>query len=103
LYHTDVLIHFFGWEPKSPAWYDGLCEGGSWEEGGGLRLAGRQHFDPDRVGRKHHRVVMASLSRACRRLERRGLVWCLQGAYSNWAAVEITALGKELWVNLVAE
>jgi hypothetical protein len=33
LYHTDVLIHFFGWEPKSPARYDRHCEGGSWEEG----------------------------------------------------------------------
>jgi hypothetical protein len=76
LYYADVLEGFFGWVPR-PA-----------TGPGGHRFSRRE------IGEAAYRKAMASLSRACRRLEWRGLVTRLCGQLSHWSAVEITEKGK---------
>jgi hypothetical protein len=91
-HYCKILAGFFGWET---AWASPARRSPT---------PGCRNFDPNEIGRKRYRSAVAALSRACRRLEARGLVTCLQGAYSHWSAVEITDKGREwLLVNSVAD
>jgi hypothetical protein len=114
VYYADVLERYFGWKP-APRWgrtvrsleryrkgdttYD---ENGkravTADEIGMLKNPGSQHFSRRTIGEATYSKTMATLSRACLRLERRGLVKCLQGACSHWAGVEITDQGRE-WLS----
>jgi hypothetical protein len=100
LYYADVLRHYFGFRPAVAMEYEKPGEAGrdgpsSWEDGGTLCEPGRQHFRPRDIGVRRYRSALASLSRACLRLDHRGLVKALQGAMSHWAGVEITAKGRD--------
>jgi hypothetical protein len=112
LYYADVLHHFFGFPPSRGALRyhkpsDRVGQSGppafdpsSWADGGQLAHPGNQKFSPAQVGRQRYHSVCASLSRACLRLQARGLVTCLRGAMSHWAGVELTDKGRELSVKL---
>jgi hypothetical protein len=85
LQRKEICLHYFGWEPtialanpnRIPTWWHGS-----------------KIFDPDRIGRAEYNRVMATISRACRRLEARGLITQAAGAFSNWHRVEITDAGR---------
>jgi hypothetical protein len=58
LYYVDIYTRYFGWQPTSRAWSkDG------------------QHFSPTSIGLREYRRVVATVSRSCKRLEQRGLVY----------------------------
>jgi hypothetical protein len=82
VYYAEVLRDFFGWTPMQTA---------DWKRGK-LDSPGHHSFSPQQIGKATYRNTLATLSRACRRLEKRGLVERLNGAYSLWAAVK--ALGN---------
>ncbi|HZZ79829.1 MAG TPA: hypothetical protein VFE62_15025 [Gemmataceae bacterium] len=109
LHHADVLYHFFKFPlGKSftavnaamdyrvgPVTMTSAGTPSTWGTGGTLRAAGGQRFDPDAIGRSKYNSAQASISRACARLEARGLVKRVTGLYSHWAGVEITDKGRE--------
>jgi hypothetical protein len=104
LYYADVLRHYFGFRPAAKMEYHKPREAdpaftrgdpSSWEDGGQLHCPGGQKFRPRDIGVRRYRSALASLSRACRRLQSRGLVELICGGYSHWAGVEITAKGRQ--------
>jgi hypothetical protein len=108
LHYADVLHHYFGFPVRPGAdrlWYvTGLIGSeygeSTWEGGGTLRTPNCQRFDPAAIGLARYRSAKVALGRSCRRLEQRGLVTCIAGAYSRWAGVEATDKGRELSVYL---
>jgi hypothetical protein len=52
---------------------------------------GSQMFNPTVIGRSRYNAANAALSRACTRLEQRGLVVVLHGACSHWAGIRLSA------------
>jgi hypothetical protein len=50
---------------------------------------GSHRFDREAIGRARYDAAQASLSRAVRRLEARGLVERYEGAVSRWAGVRL--------------
>jgi hypothetical protein len=91
LYYAEVLCTYFGWKVTArKLWVD-------WkrDEQGNLKNPGVQRFSRAEIGIKHYRTVQATLSRACIRLEARGLVTRVPGARSCSCAVEITDKGRE--------
>ena len=81
LYIGEILADFFGWEPVRPIRDD---------SGKRVRF---YCFSAKLIGMKRYGKTMATVSRACRRLEELGLVQRRQG----WAGsgVEITPRGRE--------
>jgi hypothetical protein len=81
LYNHEILSGFYGWRPsrRGPRPED-------------IR------FSPGLVGQRYG-SVRAAVSRACRRLEDRGLVTCFTQATRRWAAVAISEAGRH-WVEL---
>jgi hypothetical protein len=115
LYYADVLHHYYGFPPRRPLRYEKITrrtkyingysspdnDASSWEDGGTLRFVRSQKFQSETIGERRYHAAHAALSRACRRLEARGLVTWLRGTFSHWAGVEITDKGREsLSVNL---
>jgi hypothetical protein len=64
-----------------------------------LHFPGDQRFAVAAIGVKRYRSTLVTLSRACSRLEQRGLVTRLRAAHSHWAAVAITDKGRE-WLTV---
>jgi hypothetical protein len=91
VYHCEVLAEYFGWKTSS---HISCPEPWKRDEEGLLENPGRHYFSPTEIGTKHYRVTRATLSRACARLEDRGLVISI-ARYSKWAGVEITDQGRE--------
>jgi hypothetical protein len=60
-------------------------------------------FSRQRIGNLEYRRAMATLSRACQRLERRGLVRCVCGSWTHKPAVEITDIGRTWLTNGLGE
>jgi hypothetical protein len=101
VYYVEVLEGFYGWKPRRPIRRHGPND--QYGEEGEIIGPGAKRFSPQLIGEKKYRKVRAALSRACKRLADRGLVVRLEGAYSHWAGVEITSVGREwLSVNLKA-
>lgn len=105
VYCPDILEGFFGWKPICPMdrhrggdvvrGFGGLPDTvRPADDDGVLSSPGRQYFSLAKIGERTYRTVMASLSRSIRRLEERGLVTVLKGAYAGWTAVEITERGR---------
>jgi hypothetical protein len=110
VYYADVLERYFGWKPaprrdRTARSLERYREGDTFDgrtvtadEIGMLKYPGSQYFSRRQIGEATYSKTMATLSRACLRLERRGLVKCLQGKISHWAGVEITDRGRE-WLS----
>ena len=81
LYYGQVYVDVFGWKVKHK-YRRPLSE-----------HPGGQNFDLDEIGRKHYDVVLASVSRAVRRLEERGLVVRMVGSTCHWAGLNLTDQG----------
>ena len=84
LYYGQVYVDVFGWKVKRK-YRRPLSE-----------HPGGQNFDLDEIGRKHYDVVLASVSRAVRRLEERGLVVRMVGSTCHWAGLNLTDQGYVL-------
>jgi hypothetical protein len=83
-HYAELLKHLFGWEPTK---YKFTYEDGRFRPSG-------QFFSKKEIGAKRYRSNMASLSRACVRLEHRGLVVIYSATISHWSAVKITDAGR---------
>jgi hypothetical protein len=92
LYYAEIYVAYFGWPPTQPLRrHDGTdpqLVAGSLADPGTLR------FDPDTIGRERYHSTAVVVSRACSRLEERGLVTCLQATLSHWSGVAITDAGR---------
>jgi hypothetical protein len=81
---------------------------GSLRRRDGSRILTGKMFDVEEIGRERYDAAQAAVSRAIVRLEQRGLVERIFGAYSHWAGVNLTDAGVELaqtvksWANLPA-
>src|SRR5262245_41447125 len=88
LYYVEILVSYFGWKPTNPIIRYGQHHSfpaGPRNEAGSIVGPGSQHFSRTEIGEQTYRKVMATLSRACQRLDARGLVTCLSGVHSRWA------------------
>ena len=83
IYYRDVLIGYFGFKKGSSIWGDSIC--------------GSHYFSKSEIGDLKYQAAQASISRAFRRLEKRGLIHIYSGARSHWTGGMITNLGKELF------
>jgi len=83
-YYAELLKCLFGWKPTK--------YGFTYEEG--RFVPSGPKFSKKAIGVKRYRSNMVSLSRACIRLERRGLVEMQVAARSHWSAVKITEAGR---------
>jgi hypothetical protein len=83
LYYHEILAGYFRFPVR---WY------------GGEPLhshPGSHHFDREEIGRARYDAAQASVSRAVRRLETRGLAERYAGAVSRWTGVRLTDAGFE--------
>jgi hypothetical protein len=108
VHYPIILVEFFGWEPDPDRRNYRLVKEGDLcanlaarklepakpDEIGSLKNPRCHIFSRKMIGEKKYRSTMASLSRACLRLEDRGLVTCLVGARSHWSGVELTDAGR---------
>jgi hypothetical protein len=104
LYYSEILVGFFGWEPTRPLYRygEGIHKDNTDRPAGRLMNVGSRHFSPARIGQRRYASGKATLSRACDRLAKRGLVDCLQGKWSHWSGVQITDAGRE-WLSVYSE
>lgn len=75
LYYADICEKYYGWPRKTDS------------QGNPLSI-GSQHFSRSEIGEREYNRVMATISRSCLRLEKRGLVRCLVAKSSRWSGVE---------------
>src|SRR5262245_10935069 len=90
VYYCDVLQDALGWTPEHRIRRYGIpyeAHGKTYTEAprqpadiGVTVSPGSHYFSPERIGRKRYRSTMVTLSRACTRLEARGLVRVFVGA-----------------------
>lgn len=80
-YYSEILANLFGWtDSRGPSALNG---------------AGKR-FDPSSIDRGEYRAVRNALSRACLRLESRGLVEIRRGGSQRWSGVRITDTGLRI-------
>jgi hypothetical protein len=101
VYYADILAGFFKFRPLDGIQHE---DGKFTTRSGQVVGLGSPKFCPDEIGRSAYRTALAVISRSCARLADRGLVTCLQGRYSRWAAVTLTDEGVA-WVrnNLITD
>ncbi len=75
LYYADICEKYYGWPRKT-------------DVAGNPLSRGSQHFSRSEIGNREYNRVMATISRSCLRLEKRGLVHCLAGEFHRWSGVE---------------
>jgi hypothetical protein len=94
VYYAEILNGYFGWTPhhEFQYWGMGAYENDHRGEPGTLVNPGGHHFRRREIGATRYNRTMATLSRACHRLVRRGLVTLHHGP--AWSGVEITDEGK---------
>jgi hypothetical protein len=81
LYQAEIFQELCGWNPirvLSERHYTG------------------QHFSKVEVGERQYNGARATVSRAIRRLEERGLVIRVSGACSKWSGINLTAEGVKI-------
>ena len=100
VYSCEILADYFGWEPLQK-FQRGECT--PTEDVGVLTNPGEYFFSRQAIGEREYNRVMATLSRSCRRLEKRGLVTRIQGLMAHWAGVKITEEGKTLGLTVNSE
>jgi hypothetical protein len=108
VYYTDTLEIYFGWTPQQriaryPINRQAVIAGQPIDLlrrdnlGGQVMDPELEYFSPSQIGEEKYNRNMASLSRSCLRLKKRGLVKLVHGMKGRWAAVEITPEGRQ-WV-----
>jgi hypothetical protein len=85
VYSSQLLHRIWGFDAGQENWRRGP-RAFSWEH----HHVGSPLFNPDEIGRAKYNAAKASLSRALRRLQDRGLVTLLRGRYSQWAGIALT-------------
>jgi hypothetical protein len=100
VYYTDVLVGHYHWKPAREIrrYKAGDMRGHPAkpvppERFGTISWPMIQYFSRRRIGEAEYSKTMAALSRACRRLDKRGLVTWLP--CRSRSAVEITDKGRE--------
>lgn len=83
LYRHEILAGYFDFPMR---WYDSEPLHSN---------PGSHRFDREQIGRERYDAAQASISRAVRRLEARGLVERYVGAVSRWAGLRLTDAGFE--------
>jgi hypothetical protein len=87
LYTAEILVDLYHWPTTVPL----------------ARGPGLQHFDRDAIGHDRYNTVRASVSRALRRLEDRGLIARYDGVTARWTGLRLTDQGlttaEHLFVN----
>jgi hypothetical protein len=78
LYQADILERYFGWSSDHA-----------------IDSERPPRFSSEAIGRRQYHKVRVTLSRACLRLQQRGLLTCLQGPWFYGASVVITHAGRE--------
>jgi hypothetical protein len=86
LRYPDVLREWWGWEPV----------GWRWEKGERCDASSR-HFSKQQIGERQYRSAEASLSRAVRRLEERGLVY--RSRILGHGVIDLTEEGMQAAAN----
>jgi hypothetical protein len=84
VYFAEVLVEYYGWTPSSPY---------ALKDRDGRRVPGGKKFIPEEIGDNTYHTAHAAVSRAALRLEQRGLVTRMCGAYAKWAGVNLTPAG----------
>lgn len=79
LLYGEVLAHFYGF--CRPEDVPSRCK---------FR---RKFFKPEIIGRDRYNAANAAVSRAARRLDRRGLAHVMRAVYGHWAAIRLTDAG----------
>ena len=98
LYYKDVCMQYFGWLPGYAIWYS--PDGWKWKyDPRYAELLGSHCFASQIMGKKEYQRVLVTINKSVRRLEKRGLVECYQGAILHWSGVIITEAGKNLLAN----
>jgi DNA-binding HxlR family transcriptional regulator len=82
VYGHEILKAHYGWY-QSNGWAD-------------KRRGGAKRFSREFIGITEWNAHRAAVARALRRLEDRGLVTRICGAYSNWSGAELTEQGKQV-------
>jgi hypothetical protein len=85
VFHAEVLVGFFGWRPRRPLVYDG----------GQLLSPISPRFSRARIGERRYDQATDAVRRACRLLERGGLVRRVKGALPAWVILQITSKGRK--------
>jgi hypothetical protein len=88
LYYAEALCTIWGWHSQAdwPIW---------------VTPSARQ-FSKRRIGARRYTTARVILTRACERLEARGLVQRRGGAYVNWNGIQLTTFGAQLAEHLMA-
>jgi hypothetical protein len=102
LYYTEVLVGYFKWVARHPVVFHVADLPGTECKKGEMCSPGDQYFSRRQIGEPVYRKTMTTLSRACGRLEARGLVRCLVGSRSHWSGVETTEAGRD-WLSANSE
>ena len=87
VYYREVLADYFGF-----ADHRAVNRRGSET----IRANFGQSFNRKAIGSRRYQAAQAALSRAMRRLARRGLVTCLTGEHSRWSGANLTDCGIEV-------
>ena len=77
VYAAEILVSYFGF-PLTRSYHPARGYIG-------------QHFSRTEIGARRYDAAQASLSRAMRRLETRGLIERVQGAYALWSGANLTS------------
>ena len=83
LYNHEILAGYFAFPMR---WYDREPLHSN---------PGSHRFDRDQIGRARYDAAQASVSRAVRRMEARGLLKRYVGEVSRWAGLRLTDAGFE--------
>lgn len=79
VYYSQILAEAFGFPHKCDRYPHVPC-----------RWVGGQHFSRTEIGERRYDAAAASVSRAVRRLEQRGLVTVYVGRSCRWSGVALT-------------
>jgi hypothetical protein len=88
LYYSEIMAVIYGF-PSNKLWE---TEWGSGKLTGERNHSG-QKFNRQAIGLARYNAAQAAISRALHRLEARGLVVCVRGAYNTWHGCSLTSTG----------
>jgi hypothetical protein len=88
IFVPEILIEYYGWKPlRQEPWGSGIKDRFGYPV--------KKLFSRRKIGQALYGKTMATVSRACFRLQERGLVSIVKAAYSQWTRIEVTWEGRE--------